>query len=172
MRPWVLCYDTQNMRTARNLLLAVILSAAALCAETKVLEGFTLIDGTGKAARADSAMVITDGRIQWAGAKAQLKAPAGAERINLAGKFVMPGIINLHGHLGNTIDLVQDPKNFTRQNMTSQLKNYASYGVTTVLSMGSDQDLVFAMRAEQRAGRPNVARIFTAGDEHEYSHAL
>jgi imidazolonepropionase-like amidohydrolase len=151
------------MRIESKLLLASIIGAATLCAETKVLEGFTLIDGTGKAAQADSAMVITDGRIQWIGAKAQLKAPAGAERINLAGKFVMPGIINLHGHLGNTIDLVQDPKNFTRENMTRNLKTYASYGVTTVMSMGSDQDLVYAMRAEQRAGRPKMTRIFTAG---------
>ena len=146
-----------------KLLLALSLSAATLSAETKILEGFTLIDGTGKAAQADSAMIVTDGRIQWVGPKAQLKAPAGAKRINFAGKFIMPGIINLHGHLGNTIDLVQDPKNYTRDNMTAQLHNYASYGVTTVLSMGSDQDLVFTMRAEQRAGRPNVARIFTAG---------
>ena len=151
------------MKLEPKLLFAAFIGAATLCGETKVLEGFTLIDGTGKAAQAGSAMVITDGRIQWIGANSQLKVPPGAERINLSGKFVIPGVINLHGHLGNTIDLVQDPKNFTRENMTRNLKNYASYGVTTVLSMGSDQDLVYTMRAEQRAGRPSVTRIFTAG---------
>ena len=99
----------------------------------------------------------------WVGPQAQLKAPAGAQVTHLAGKFVMPGIINLHGHLGNTLDLAQDPKNFTPENVEKQLKLYASYGVTSVVSMGTDRDLVFQMRAAQRAGRPHETRIFTAG---------
>ena len=45
--------------------------------------------------------------------------------VDLAGKFVMPGIINLHCHLGNTVDLAQDPKNFTRANVEAQLAQYA-----------------------------------------------
>jgi imidazolonepropionase-like amidohydrolase len=97
------------------------------------------------------------------GPKAQLKAPAGAQTISLAGKYVMPGIINLHGHLGNVVELTQDPKNFTRANVEKQLKTYAQYGVTSMVSMGSDQDLIFQMRSEQRAGRPSMTRIFTAG---------
>ena len=52
----------------------------------------------------------------------------------------MPGIINLHGHIGNVIGLVQDPKNFTRANVEHNLQTYAAYGVTSVISMGSDQD--------------------------------
>jgi len=38
----------------------------------------------------------------------ELQAPAGAQTVDLTGKYVMPGIINLHGHLGNTVDLTQD----------------------------------------------------------------
>jgi imidazolonepropionase-like amidohydrolase len=132
-------------------------------AETTVLAHFTLIDGTGRPALADAALVITDGRIRWAGPAASLKAPAGARTVRLDGKYVMPGIINLHGHIGNTMGLVQDPKHFTRANVEDQLKLYASYGVTAVVSMGSDQDLVFQVRQEQRAGRPRMTRIFTAG---------
>jgi imidazolonepropionase-like amidohydrolase len=132
-------------------------------AETTVLEHFTLIDGTGRAPVSEAAMIITDGRIQWIGPVGQLKAPAGAQIVNLLGKFVMPGIINLHGHLGNTVDLAQDPKNFTRENVESNLKTYTSYGVTAVVSMGSDQDLIFPIRQEQRSGRPTLTRIFTAG---------
>src|SRR5205085_2438092 len=78
-------------------------------------------------------------------------------------KFIMPGIINLHGHIGNVIGLVQDPANFTRVNTEKNLKTYASYGVTSVISMGSDQDLSFQIRAEQRAGRPTYTRLYTAG---------
>jgi imidazolonepropionase-like amidohydrolase len=137
--------------------------AAVAAAETTVLKNFTLIDGTGKPPAANSAMILTDGRITWVGAASALKAPAGAQTVDLSGKYVMPGIINLHGHLGNVVDLTQDPKFFTKDNVNSQLKMYAQYGVTSMLSMGSDQPLIYEMRAAQRAGRPNVARIFTAG---------
>lgn len=147
----------------RNAALIFCLSSAAATAETKVLTNLTLIDGTGRAPVSNATLVITDGRITFAGAKSGLKAPKGAETIDLGGKFVMPGIINLHGHLGNTIGLTQDPANFTRENLQKNLYTYASYGVTSVVSMGSDQDLVYQVRSEQRAGRPRTTRIFTAG---------
>jgi imidazolonepropionase-like amidohydrolase len=141
----------------------LLLLAGVALAETTVLDGFTLIDGTGRSPIAKAAMIIVDGRIQWAGPQSQLQAPPGAQVTHLAGKFVMPGIINLHGHLGNTVDLTQDPRNFTRENVEKQLRLYASYGVTSVLSMGTDQDLIYELRAEQRSGRPHMTRIFTAG---------
>ena len=147
-------------------ILFTMMFAAMACAglaETTVLDGFTLIDGTGRPAVANAALIIVDGRIQWAGPHAQLKVPAGTQVTHLAGKYVMPGIMNLHGHLGNTTGLAQDPKNYTRENVEKQLQLYASYGVTSVASMGTDQDLVFQIRAEQRAGRPHRTRIFTAG---------
>ncbi len=137
--------------------------AGTVTAETTVLDGFTLIDGTGRPPVANAAMIIVDGRIEWAGPQSQLQAPAGALVTHLTGRFLIPGIINLHGHLGNTVDLAQDPGNYTRENVEKQLRLYASYGVTTVLSMGTDQELVYQLRAEQRAGRPRMTRIFTAG---------
>ena len=149
----------------RNLVLAVawLSLAGAAAAETTVLTHFTLIDGTGRAPVADAALVVTDGRIQWAGPAAQLHAPRGARTVDLRGKYVMPGLINLHAHVGNTVGLAQDPRNYTRANVEAQLKLYASYGVTSVAAMGTDGDLVYQIRAEQRAGRPRMARIFTAG---------
>lgn len=142
---------------------ALLLSASGALAEVKVFQNFSLIDGTGKAPVADAALVITDGRITYAGPKSRMKAPAGAQVTDLSGKYIMPGIINLHCHLGNVVGLTQDPKNFTRENLRENLTTYASYGVTAVQSMGSDQDLVYDLRAEQRAGRPAMTRIFSAG---------
>ena len=137
--------------------------AASLYGEIKVLEDFTLIDGTGRPPATHVSMIIDNGRIRWVGPAAQVQMPAGAEKTNLAGKFVMPGIINLHGHIGNTVDLTQDAKFYTRESIEQNLKTYASYGVTTVLSMGTDQDLIFRIRDEQRSGRPAVCRVYTAG---------
>jgi imidazolonepropionase-like amidohydrolase len=147
----------------KRIFLTVLLTALPALCEVSVYRNFTLIDGAGNAPRGMSAMIVDNGRITWVGPVASLKIPAGASTVDLSGKFVMPGIINLHGHLGNVVDLTQDPKNFTRANVEKNLKTYASYGVTSVLSMGTDRDLIFQMRAEQRAGRPTMTRIFTAG---------
>ncbi len=136
----------------------VLIFAAVLRGEVKVLKNFTLIDGTGRPPAASSAMIVDNGRVTWVGPSAQVKPPAGAETVDLTGKFVMPGIINLHGHVGNTVDLQQNAKFYTRDNVQKNLATYASYGVTTVLSLGTDQDLIFKIREEQRAGRPAVAR--------------
>jgi imidazolonepropionase-like amidohydrolase len=140
-----------------------LLCAANVRGEVKVLKGFTLIDGTGKPPTASAAMIVDNGRITWVGPAAQLKPPNGAETVDLTGAFVMPGIINLHGHLGNTVDLKQDKSFYTRDSVQKNLATYASYGVTTVVSMGTDQDLIFKLRDEQRAGRPSVTRVYTAG---------
>ena len=140
------------------------LLSPAMWAETRLLENFTLIDGAGGPAVPNAALVVEDGRIQYAGPKAGVKIPAGAkiERVDLTGKFVMPGIINLHGHLGNTKGIVPDPKNFTMENLNNQLSTYAKYGVTTVVSMGSEQELIFEARTRQRTMRDPRTRVFTA----------
>jgi imidazolonepropionase-like amidohydrolase len=149
----------------RNSLLffLVALFATSLVAEVKVLKNFTLIDGTGHAPVPHAAMILDNGRVAWVGSVEKLKAPASAQVIDLQGKCVMPGILNLHVHLGNTIGLEQDAKVFTPENVEKDLKTYASYGVTTVLSMGTDQDSIFKIRDQQRAGRPSETRVYTAG---------
>jgi imidazolonepropionase-like amidohydrolase len=148
----------------KKLALLLSLFAIGLHAETKVFRNFTLIDGTGRAAASNSAMIIENGRISWVGPVSQLKAPAGAEVIDYSGKFIMPGLINLHGHLGAVIGVKQDASYETPENVEKNLKKYASYGVTTVVSMGTDKDFVLQMRDKQRAsGRPGETRIYSAG---------
>jgi len=149
--------------------LLLLAFAVSLPAEVKVLKNFTLIDGTGKAPQSGSAMIVDNGRITWVGPVASLKAPASAQVIDLAGKFVMPGIINLHGHLGATVDVTQSADNFSEANTEKNLKTYASYGVTTMVSMGTDKDFVLTMRDKQRAtGRPGETRIYSAGQGFVY----
>jgi len=129
-----------------------------------VFRNFTLIDGGDHAPLPKAAMVVEKGRISWVGPEADLKAPSGAKTSDLKGAFVIPGLMNLHAHLGNTIDLVQDSKFHTRESVEKDLKTYASYGVTTVLSMGTDQDDIFAVRTDQRANEtPSMARVYTTG---------
>ncbi|MGE0406533.1 MAG: amidohydrolase family protein [Candidatus Korobacteraceae bacterium] len=139
-------------------------AATASSSDTLVLRGFTLIDGKGGTPLANAALIAQDGHITWVGAASDLKAPAGVSVRDLAGKFVTPGIINLHGHVAESDGITQDPKAlFTRENVESNLRLYAQYGITSVMSMGTDQPIVYEIREEQRKGRPAVARIFTAG---------
>jgi imidazolonepropionase-like amidohydrolase len=147
------------------------LAAAAGCGRTEsvpvsgdvhVLRNFTLIDG-GRAPLPDAAMVIEAGRVSWVGAATDLQAPSGVPARDLGGAFVIPGLINLHAHLGNTVDLTQDRTFHTRESIEKDLRTYASYGVTTVFSMGTDQDAIFEVRDAQRGTRPSMARVYTAG---------
>ncbi len=158
---------------------AVLLMAMSGCsgseaapdgATTTVLEHFTLIDGTGAAPVGDAALVMTDGRIRWVGRSADLEVPKGAAVEDLSGKFVMPGIIDSHVHLGEVDGLDQNTKYYTADNIKKELRLYAAYGVTTVQTLGTDQDLTIDIRNAERSGRPDMARVFTAGLGVVYDH--
>ena len=140
-----------------------LLAAAPALAETTVLTHVTVIDGTGAAAMPDSAIVMTDGKISYVGPMSGLKAPAGAKTEDMSGKFVMPGIIDSHVHVGMMKGITQDEKYETPENVQADLKQYAAYGVTSVQVLGTDKDFVLDMRKQQRKSRPTVARLFSAG---------
>ncbi len=146
--------------TAAISLLALCLPAIA---ETTVLNNVTVIDGTGAAAMANSAIVMTDGKIAWVGPATSLKAPAGAKIEDMSGKYVMPGIIDSHVHIGLMHDVTQDEKYFTPENVDADLKQYAAYGVTAVQVLGTDKDFVLDLRNQQRKSRPTMSRVFSAG---------
>jgi len=144
-------------------LVALLAIAVPAMAETTVLNNVTVIDGTGAAPQPNSAIVMTDGKIVWVGPVSALKTPAGATVKDLSGKFVMPGIIDSHVHIGMMHDVTQDEKYETPENVQADLKQYAAYGVTSVQVLGTDKDFVLDMRNQQRKSRPSMARIFSAG---------
>jgi imidazolonepropionase-like amidohydrolase len=137
--------------------------AWCLSAQVTLLQNVTLIDGTGRPPFTDVSILMAGGRIRDIGGN--LKVAGGATVVDLKGKTVMPGIMNLHAHVGVTKGLAQAKENFTQDNIESQLRNYASYGVTTVVSMGSDVDpaLMVRIRDRQRGGQVNGARVYSAG---------
>src|SRR5688572_23307345 len=135
------------MRPLRSFLLCAMVPALA-GAQSRAFTGLTLFDGTDRAPVTNATIVVRDGRIVAAGPAASVAVPAGAERISLAGKFVMPGLINAHGHVN---DVARD------------LGTYAAYGVTTVFSLGGDQAPGFAARDAQATPALSRARVFVAG---------
>ena len=113
----------------------------------RAFTGATLIDGTDHAPVPNATIIVRDGRIVAAGPASSVAVPAGAERVSLTGKTVIPGIINAHGHVNSPADL----------------RTYAAYGVTTVFSLGGEPASVFAARAQQNTPSLDRARVFLAG---------
>jgi imidazolonepropionase-like amidohydrolase len=125
--------------------------------------GFTLIDGAGGAPVANAVLVVRDQRIVSAGPASTTRAPEGAQRIDLSGRFVMPGLVNAHGHVTGVVGLETPPDGFSEQNLRRQLGLYARYGVTTVLSLGDDREGSFRLRDENGSAGLNRSRLYVAG---------
>src|SRR5215470_922628 len=83
--------------------LAVLIGAATLLtsaarAQTLVIRGGTLIDGTGRAPIENSVIVIEAGRFKAVGRRGEVQIPAGAHIVDVRGKHVLPGFIDGHCH--------------------------------------------------------------------------
>lgn len=135
-----------------------------LAAAPVLFEGARAIVDARRAPIENSAFLVDNGRIVKVGKKGELKAPAGATRVDLTGKTVIPALIDPHVHLGYQKDLSYAAANFTRENVVDQLNRDAYAGIAAVLSMGTDLgDLAFEIRKEQDAGKLGGALLFTAG---------
>ncbi len=125
------------------------------------LTGARVINGTGAAPLEQATIVIANGSIQAVGPGSTVTIPAGATRVDMSGKTILPGLINAHGHLN--ADKSTRP---IRDKLIGQLKIYADYGVTTVVVLGTGpNDLPDAvkLRDEQERGSLDRARVYAAG---------
>lgn len=135
----------------------IFLNDAAAQDRVNAFTGARLIDGTGNAPIHNAVLLVRDGRIEQVGPANEVQVPQGAERIDLAGKFVIPGIINAHGHVaGDTQKL---------------LTSFAQYGVTTVVSLGGEGESEFAIRDAQDPAALQVSRLLVAGPVQEHQTA-
>ncbi len=126
--------------------------------------GATMITGADRAPIENSVLLVRDGVILEAGARGQVDIPGSAEIVDLNGKYIMPGLINAHGHVGMADGLETGPEVYTRENVRSQLLTYAQYGITTVISLGDGQFSGTEYRDEiVNDPAPGIARFFLAG---------
>ena len=123
--------------------------------------GARLIDGTDRPPIDNATIVVLNGRIAAVGPGFAVALPIGVQRVSLAGKTVIPGLVNAHGHVGNTVGMEQG--HYSAQNVTRDLRTYAAYGVTTVFSLGDDQAAGIAARDSQGTPSLDRARLFVAG---------
>src|SRR5579863_1249992 len=129
----------------------------------KAIIGAVLIDGNGGPPITDSVVVVSGSRIRSAGLRANVPIPQEADKINGSGKFIVPGLIDLHVHLGTRGGPEFKAADYTRERIEKNLNAYLYFGVTTVRSIGTDRDAGFAVRKAERDGALLTARLFTAG---------
>jgi hypothetical protein len=139
---------------ACGLSLAGGLSAQTPTPGATLFEGARIIaDGT-RAPIDDAALLVENQRIVTVGRRRDVQAPAGAARVDLSGKTVMPAIVDAHVHLGYQRGATFAAENFTRATLIDQLNRYAYCGIAAVLSLGTDPgDVPLRLRADQAAGR-------------------
>jgi imidazolonepropionase-like amidohydrolase len=128
----------------------VVNLASSAQANATALDGVRVIVGDGTPPIENATIVMSGGRIAQLGPSASVRVPDGAVRVNLAGKTVMPAIVDTHVHLSTT-----------REALLTDLRRRAQFGIGAAMSLGLDPPGdVFKVRAEAPAG---VARYFTAG---------
>ena len=154
--------SVRSRLTARSLTSPAIRSLAGLIAAlastpiaaigqgSVVIRNVTVIPmtpGAGPAAR--QSVIIRDGRIAEIGPTAQVSVPAGATIVDGTGKYLIPGLFEMHAHTSKT--------------RASALGLYVVHGVTTIRDQGSEYAEVLRWRREIRQGARVGPRMLIAG---------
>lgn len=141
------------MRFVPSLRLALavplLLASAAHAAPIALTHG-QVLDVERREVLADATVLIEDGRIRAVGPAGAVAVPAGAQRIDVRGKWVIPGLVDAHIHLfqsgglytrPDAIDLrryrpYETERAWVRDNAGDLLKRYLAAGITTVIDIG------------------------------------
>jgi imidazolonepropionase-like amidohydrolase len=117
------------MKILTTLLAGALLLGA--CSNPKKTEGpastaftnVTLIDGTGSAPITNAVLLIQNGRVKAVGSKETVTLPENATIVDLQGKYIIPGLINAHGHVGEVKGI--EPGHYSKENVIDNLAIYA-----------------------------------------------
>ena len=133
-----------------------------------VVYGARVWDGTGAALNEPTVLQVAEGRIMSVAPVATgidvaaAAAEAGVTAVDATGKYIVPGLINVHGHVAGTWNgaMAVDYLDYA----TAELERYARFGVTSVNSLGGDREPSFALRdASWGDTGPAHARLLVAG---------
>jgi imidazolonepropionase-like amidohydrolase len=137
--------------------------AVSIQAQVKAFTGASIFDGSGSQLIPNATLIVENGRVKAMGPSSRVKVPADAQKIDVSGKFIVPGMINAHGHVADTQGLRTGPEFYTYDNLLKQLELYSRYGVTSVFSLGGDGPAGFKLRDEQNTPGLKRARVYLAG---------
>ncbi|HKU16657.1 MAG TPA: amidohydrolase family protein [Steroidobacteraceae bacterium] len=157
----------------RSLLLAAaaaLLMPALAGAERLIIDHVTVIEGTGRAPQRDMSVII-DGAQIAAVTPSQLAGNEAGRRIDARGKYLIPGLMDVHIHLRGAAKASGPGTKWEESSRAEALSALASYlysGVTTIFDAGNRKELILPLRADERAGRILAPRIFATGNAITY----
>jgi imidazolonepropionase-like amidohydrolase len=124
------------------------LASAQTARPATLFQGARVIVGDASAPIENAAFLVEGNRITSIGRAGQVQAPAGAARVDLTGKTVMPAFVDLHSHIGyeDTARGIEDEKFFSRANVIDHLERYAYTGHALTHSLGNDNPGLFDVR--------------------------
>lgn len=131
-----------------------------------VLRGGRIFDGTGAAAH-EGTLVIERNKILKILPASSTDWPKNAEVVSVAGKTVLPGLIDLHTHLTYPLTEAETAKAVSEADATlravEKLRYFLESGITSVRDVGSQGDVTFRLKEWVRDNRLAGPRIFPAG---------
>jgi imidazolonepropionase-like amidohydrolase len=153
-----------QMHTRGNVVKTKILNRRLARSETFLIRGARILAGDGKVIES-GALLVRGGKIAevYAGAGPDPKSVQ-AEAVEASGKTILPGLIDVHVHLGAPGGLYADMTHYDlEKNMSRALAAYLYSGVTTVRSVGDGLDTVLKVRTTINSGERLGAQLFTCG---------
>lgn len=127
-----------------------------------VLRGMTIIDGLGK--RISPGRIVLEGnRIRSAGADDQSPIPEGARVEDLSGKYVIPGMIDSHVHIGGSAGGSASLEEFMPARVRHDLQVYLALGITAIVSLTDDPADMGSLRRAVDAGEMRAPHVFFSG---------
>jgi imidazolonepropionase-like amidohydrolase len=137
-----------------------------------VLAGANVLVGEELERRTGAVVVVRDGSIVHVGDSAEIEIPSEATVLDLSGHTLMPGLIDLHVHLGSPeldaddrMGLAKMPRLILdyAQFFPAKRRAFLAHGITTVRSLGDDYGWVMEMRKMLRAGELEGPQLYAAG---------
>ena len=136
-------------------------------APVTALVGGRIVDLNGKPTIADGVVLIEQGRIKSIGPASSIEVPANAQVIPMNGRWLIPGLMNMHVHLGLNLPGAARIQNETPEAMALRMMENAQKalqsGVTTVRLVGENAGVDFAVKDAIDNGKFEGPRIHTAG---------
>ncbi len=137
-------------------------SSGSGCGDGLALVGVTVIDGLGNAPAADQCVLICEGEIRAVGPDGSVEIPRGVKEVPLAGRYVMPGMIDMHAHV--TVLRFDDRATIDQMASEQALRTLLAFGITTVRNPAAPAAEGVALREAVASGEIIGPRILTAGD--------
>ena len=156
--------------------LFIVVTAALVCTHAHAKERYShqgpllisnasIIDGRGNSPARERDILIVDGRIRQISAHGLIDdIPGGTHKIDATGMMVMPGLMDLHVHIGNYSFEWDEYNGWDEDNIQGTLNAFLYSGVTTVLDLGNEHDRIVRLRDQVASGERLGPRIVPTGE--------